>query len=89
MKEFFSFVYAFFAMSVFATCTTLADEPLTIDQVIKARIGQWTIEVRQHDLPNCRRVFQTIEEQWYVACLDQGQLVVKMEDPEKVDDTRN
>jgi hypothetical protein len=54
-------------------------EELGVDQMIQRDIGIWSIEVREHSDSNCRRVFQTIEEQWYMACKDQGQLVVRME----------
>lgn len=54
-------------------------EDMGIDQMIQRDIGIFSIDVRPHQDDNCRRVFQTIEEQWYVACKDQGQLVVRME----------
>jgi hypothetical protein len=79
LRSFVAFAMAFTLMACAASITSAPDE-LGVDAMIQRDIGIWSIEVGEHSDRNCRRVFQTIEEIWYIACKDRGQLIVKMEE---------
>ncbi len=66
MKNFLS---ALFLMLAFSVTQSIAEEPKqrpTIDSLIAEEIGEITVEVEP---VICRRVYQIIEENYYVVCL--------------------
>jgi hypothetical protein len=69
-----------FTLMACAGAIVATPDDMGIDQMIQRDIGLFSVDVREHSDSNCRRVFQTIEEIWYVACKDKNQLIVRMED---------
>lgn len=57
----------------FSMASAVSADPINIDQVIKESIGEFSVDVYWLS-DSCRNVYQKTENQWYLVCIDNGQL---------------